>query len=124
MNIAQIREKGNTLLARIPRDVLLVGILVLTASASFGLGIMQGREGVGLAGGAGQGEFAISEIPVNTPTTIPAGGQVVASRNGTKYFLPWCAGAKLISAANLVTFDSAEAAQAKGYSAAANCKGL
>jgi hypothetical protein len=51
-------------------------------------------------------------------------GQVVASKSGTKYHYPWCAGAKQISAKNLITFDSIEAARAAGYTPASNCKGL
>ncbi len=50
--------------------------------------------------------------------------QVVASKNGTKYHLPWCAGAQQMNEANKIFFDTIEAAQAAGYSAASNCKGL
>jgi hypothetical protein len=56
--------------------------------------------------------------------TTAASGSVVASKNGTKYHYPWCAGAKQISAANLVTFNSTESARAAGYTPASNCKGL
>ena len=51
-------------------------------------------------------------------------GQVVASKNGTKYYFPWCGGVKNIAEKNIVTFPSSEAARAAGYSPAANCKGL
>jgi len=51
-------------------------------------------------------------------------GQVVASKNGTKYHYPWCAGAKQISEKNKITFNSIEEARAAGYSPATNCKGL
>lgn len=51
-------------------------------------------------------------------------GQVVGSKNGTKYHYPWCGGAKQISAKNLITFDSITEARAKGYTPASNCKGL
>lgn len=50
--------------------------------------------------------------------------KVVASKSGTKYHYPWCAGAKQISEKNLITFNSIEEARAKGYTPAANCKGL
>lgn len=53
-----------------------------------------------------------------------ASGKVVGSKNGTKYHYPWCAGAKQISAKNLITFNSIEEARAKGYTPASNCKGL
>lgn len=49
---------------------------------------------------------------------------VVASKNGTKYHYPWCPGAKQIAEKNKVTFSSIEEARAKGYTPAANCKGL
>mgnify|MGYP001558748553 CR=1 FL=1 len=51
-------------------------------------------------------------------------GAVVASKNGTKYHYPWCAGAKQISEKNLITFDSIESARTAGYTPASNCKGL
>ncbi len=51
-------------------------------------------------------------------------GSVVASKNGTKYHYPWCAGAKQISQKNLISFNSIEEAQKAGYSPASNCKGL
>lgn len=50
--------------------------------------------------------------------------KVVASKSGTKYHYPWCAGAKQISEKNLITFNSIEEARAKGYTPALNCKGL
>ncbi|HEY4516282.1 MAG TPA: hypothetical protein VJH67_03800 [Candidatus Paceibacterota bacterium] len=50
--------------------------------------------------------------------------EVVASKNGTKYHLPTCAGAKQISDKNKITFTSIDEARAAGYTPAANCKGL
>ncbi len=49
---------------------------------------------------------------------------VVASKKGTKYYFPWCGGAKSIKPENKVTFASRTEAEAKGYTKAANCKGL
>lgn len=51
-------------------------------------------------------------------------GSVVASKNGTKYHYPWCAGAKQISQKNKITFNSTEEARKAGYTPASNCKGL
>lgn len=53
-----------------------------------------------------------------------SGGQVVASRSGTAYHLPWCPGAAQIAERNKVWFESVEAARVAGYSPAKNCKGL
>ena len=58
------------------------------------------------------------------PSQNAVAGAVVASKNGTKYHYPWCAGAKQIAEKNLITFSSIEAARASGYTPAANCKGL
>lgn len=52
------------------------------------------------------------------------GKGVVASRSGTKYHLPTCAGAKQIKPENRIEFPNAAAAQAAGYTPAANCPGL
>jgi hypothetical protein len=61
------------------------------------------------------------------PSGLPAGqagGAVVGSKNGTKYHYPWCAGAQTIKEENKIFFASIEEARAKGYTPAANCKGL
>ncbi|MHB8651805.1 MAG: hypothetical protein ACYC8S_01585 [Minisyncoccota bacterium] len=51
-------------------------------------------------------------------------GAVVASKTGTKYHLPGCAGAQKISETNKVWFASRADAEIAGYTPAANCKGL
>jgi len=60
----------------------------------------------------------------NVPETLPAGGEVVASKNGGKYHFPWCSGAKRILEENKVYFNSTLEARTAGYTPAANCKGL
>ena len=74
----------------------------------------------------GQGSEAALQEPLPTPLsgTDSEAGQVVASKNGTKYYLPDCAGADRIAPANKVWFASAAAAAAAGYTPAVNCKGL
>lgn len=51
-------------------------------------------------------------------------GQVVASKNGKKYYFPWCSGVDRISAKNKVYFKSATEAQNAGLTISATCKGL
>ncbi len=51
-----------------------------------------------------------------------AKGSVVASKNSTKYHLPWCSGAKTIKEENKIWFTSEEKAIAAGYTKAGNCK--
>lgn len=120
-----MREKCKGFLARIPRDMFIVAVLVLASSLSFGLGYLAGED-------AGQGSNItiqpsptpfVSTDPITTATTT-ASGQVVASKNGTKYYLPSCSGVERISEANKIWFLSAEAARTQGYTPAANCPGL
>lgn len=126
-------------------DALYYSILViLVAIASFGLG----RQSVG--GTSSENKPQMNATPVVTPaiapssvltpnpatvspsqaTTQPAavagaiGGEVVASKSGSKYHLPTCPGAKQIKPDNLITFESIAAAEAAGYTPAANCKGF
>lgn len=118
MTIAEVREKCKSLAGRIPRDVLLLGIVALASSLSFGLGYSAGLD----AAPPGKSPLEIAPIAA---TGVPAGpGSVVASKSGTKYYLPSCAGAERISDANKIWFVSAAAAAAAGYAPAAHCKGL
>lgn len=48
----------------------------------------------------------------------------VASKNGAKYYYPWCSGAGRIKEENKIWFSSANEAQQAGFAPAANCKGL
>ena len=48
----------------------------------------------------------------------------VASKNGSKYYLPTCASANRISVANRVYFGTKKDAESAGYTPASNCKGL
>lgn len=48
----------------------------------------------------------------------------VASKNGTKYHLPTCSGAKRIKEENKIWFDSKTEAEQAGYEPAKNCKGI
>ncbi len=118
MTITEAREKCKSLVAKAPRDAFILSILVLASSASFGLGLLAGLD-------AGQGSDLDIEQAPTQEVGAPAGSVgVVASKSGTKYYLPSCAGAERISEANKVWFASPAAAAAAGYAPAANCKGL
>ena len=58
------------------------------------------------------------QAPTNKPVAV------VGSKSGTKYHLPTCSGAKRIKPENLISFETIAAAEAAGYTAAANCPGL
>lgn len=50
--------------------------------------------------------------------------RVAASKNGTRYYYPWCGGINRIKETNKVWFASAGAAEAAGYAKASGCDGL
>lgn len=111
-------------------------ILVLIAVIAFSLGRISGlqekREPVRVIDNSppnpslilreGSSEQIISGEVKGSSTS--SSGAVIASKNGTKYHYPWCAGAKQISEKNKISFNSIEEARAAGYSPASNCKGL
>ncbi|MFZ3044134.1 MAG: hypothetical protein WA058_03480 [Minisyncoccia bacterium] len=115
MTIAEARGKCKSFLARVPRDVLILGVLLLSSGLSFALGYLAGLD----AEPAGAVTAGIS-----SPENLEQAGQIVASKSGTKYYLSSCAGADRISEINKVWFSSVAAAGAAGYAPAANCKGL
>ena len=59
-----------------------------------------------------------------TVSEAPLEGGVVASKTGSKYHLPWCAGAQTIREENKIWFRGPAEARAAGYTPAANCKGI
>lgn len=113
MNIAETRKKCKTLVAKIPRDAFIVAVLVIVSSASFGLGYLAGLDAM-----ASETDCTFRSLAGE------ATGKYLASKSGTKYYLPECAGAERISEANKVWFASAVAAQAAGYTPAVNCNGI
>ena len=115
MTIAETRKICKDLIARVPRDLFLVAILVLASLFSFGFGYLTGLDAAGQGNGV---------VLVPSPLVASTTDSVVASRNGTKYYLSWCTGAERISEANKVRFASAADAIAAGYAPAVNCEGL
>lgn len=139
MTIAGQGAKIKRFLAGIPKDALVLLAILLTATGSFGLGVLTGfdlkegsENGMWIEERPISGEAAVRKaaeaaekgvtVPVGEPIT--AGGQYVGSKSGTRYYLPWCGGVKNIKPENLVYFASKEEAEAKGYTPAKNCKGI
>ncbi len=98
------------------KDIFLILLLILTSIASFGLGRLS--------------KIEENKTPIQiefTPQTLNDNqikGEYVASKNGSKYYLPWCSGVKKISENNKVWFNSKKEAKNKGYTPATNCKGI
>ncbi|MBU0750470.1 hypothetical protein KKH15_03050 [Patescibacteria group bacterium] len=136
MNISDIPAGSKDFLGKIPAGAIYSLILILTATGSFGLGVLFERD-IGLSG-QNSGGFWIEEVqgtstlPASVQSAVAApvedsvvtGGQYVASKNGTRYYLPWCGGAKQINEENKVWFTTKEDAERAGYTPAKNCKGI
>lgn len=107
--------------------ILLLCVVAITA---FGLGRLSERQRVvdSIDSHTQEGtvrvfEAANSGSEVATDRNEPS-EVYVASKSGTKYHLPWCAGAQQIKEANKVYFETRTEAEAAGYTPAANCKGI
>ena len=143
MTIAQFRQRGNSLLAGIPKDLLVALVVILASSASFGLGIYTAKDLNQTATEA----FRIDDISTSTKevlgasamvatqkiletgtpgneTSVAQAGSYVASKNGTKYYLASCKGAKRIKDENKIWFTTLEEAKASGRTPASTCPGL
>jgi len=110
----KIKNSGEVMIG----DWGFIMVIFLVAFASFGLGRLSAVEKARPA-------VSIGQAPEEAqPRGMAIGGLVVASRNGSVYHYPWCAGASQITAANQIWYKSEEAAREAGYSPAKNCKGL
>lgn len=133
MTISEVREGSKQLWGKIPSGLVYTLILLLGCTGSFGLGLLASDELLRGSEPRFQIEEAVSpsQLPAaavqaisEPPEALPEGGQYVASKNGTRYYLPWCGGAKQIKEENKVWFTSKEDAERAGYTAAKNCKGI
>jgi hypothetical protein len=93
-------------------------LLVLLSVASFGLGRLSVLE-------TSREAVSIGHAPIIAePRGMYPGGAYVASRTGSAYYFPWCAGAAKILPQNMRWFPDESSAKAAGYAPAKNCKGL
>jgi hypothetical protein len=106
----------------LPRWVFIAIILVLTASACFGLGILVNQDIASHTSASGD-TSAGSSLSVGGSTSAQK-GQIIADSSTHQFYLPWCSEVDSISEANTVWFASEQAAEAKGYSAGQGCPGL
>ncbi len=106
--------------------------LLLGAALFFGLGrlsalekqyspvsIVRGQTGVS----AGNIEEVAIANAASEKEVLTESSEVIGSKNGTKYYLPFCGALSRIKPENRVVFASAALAREKGYTPAANCKG-
>lgn len=142
---------------KVPKDVLLVALVLSVALFAFGLGMLAQKQlylsqsgqsrgtfnilstpnpegsilGASVAGAAvaavatekiSQGSTVSTAVTPEPPHTTV--GKYVASKNGTKYYLATCSGAKRIKDENKVWFASVEDAKASGRTLSSTCKGM
>ena len=81
----------------------LIAIVLLVGLASFGLGRLSALED-------SRPPITITQAPMDMkPRSMAPGGLYVASRSGSAYYYPWCAGATRILPSNQVWFQSEDA---------------
>lgn len=115
-----IRDLGaqiKSLFDDIEDSVFVVLLVIFVGIAAFGLGRLSSQEDV-------RPPVRMVELEVFDEEPMRIGGKYVASRKGTKYHFPWCAGAQAMNEQNKIWFDTIEEAQAAGYTPAGNCEGL
>jgi len=99
-----------------------IGLLVvLSSTLAYGLGRLTNLK-------ENQVPVTITRATSSTIQTIQVvdevsnDSRIVASKNGTKYYFPWCGGSKVIKAENRIYFLTASGAETAGYTRAANCQ--
>ncbi len=107
------------------RKLFLSLIIILVALLSFGIGrlsVTGDREPIKIEYDPTLTESSTPSVS-QTANVINAIGntEVVASKNSSKYHYPYCAGAKQIKEENKIVFASPSAAEASGFTLAANC---
>ncbi|MCC6934310.1 MAG: hypothetical protein IT406_01260 [Candidatus Yanofskybacteria bacterium] len=116
------------------KDLVWTAVFVALAGwSAYNLGLLRAQQGVSPAQDAAVFRARATFTPVGRPgqgsarsTSTPAHSdpRVLVSKTSSskKYHHPWCASANRIKEANRIWFPTAEAAQAAGYTLAANCK--
>ena len=130
MSIQEIRESFKGFTTR--PEYMLTALIFTTAFSSFYLGrlsvspkMVAHTQGVSVSNSREQDPATTTVSTVIS--SVSDGGQFagyVASKSGTKYHLPWCAGAKQIKESNKIFFKTKEEAEKAGYTPASNCKGI
>ncbi len=119
----------------IKEDVFIVILIVFVGLISFGLGklsaVEKERDQVTTVSDtispktAGETAAVLTstqpKAQINSPVQVNKNGLLVASKNGTRYYYPNCAGVSRIKEENKIWFNSIAEAEARGLTLAANC---
>ena len=118
MNIPEMWLEIKPALIRGASNWAIPAVVLLVAAASFGLGRLSGIGDVRASVSITHAESAPK------PRAMYEGGQFVASKTGTTYQFPWCAGAEKIPSEKQLRFATEKEALAAGFVASKTCKGL
>ncbi|MBI2639599.1 MAG: hypothetical protein HYW90_01760 [Candidatus Sungbacteria bacterium] len=127
-------KKLNTLLSAHKTDLSVAFLIFLASMASFGLGRLSSvwpkKEPITVtendklqmlnAESKNRRNVAASSFIIQNSAL----SKYVASKSGSAYHFPWCAGAQKIKDKNKILFNSKEEAEKAGYKPAGNCPGL
>jgi uncharacterized protein YdeI (BOF family) len=138
MSIHPILEKIKVFILQAKFETyLMLLIIILVGLSGFGLGKLsnagEGKAVIIQTGSAQNLETDSGDGPENTASAIEAitknqntnnltSGNIVASKNGTKYYFPDCSGVGRIQDQNKVYFTSEKEALDAGYTKASGCK--
>ena len=102
-------------------DLFTIFMVVLACFLSYGLGRLSKVEEYRTPVSITMPTSSPSIRQVSAVSAVATDGRIVASKNGTKYYFPWCGGQKNIKAENKIYFNTEGEAKSAGYSLAANC---
>lgn len=114
-------------------DLYVAALIFLVSIASFGLGrlsvLWPEKEPITITNDKllitnEVDKASVNSSPVINNSSLLAKGRYVASKNGTAYHFPWCAGALKIKEENKIWFQTKGEAEKAGYKPAGNCEGL
>jgi hypothetical protein len=129
-----VRDLGDKCKSLAP-SLFIPALIIVVATLAFGLGrvsrVVSEREPIKIENASAASQavpgpvvstpLAPNPLPL-APTQTIGGGEVAASKNGTKYYFPNCSGLKRVKAENLIWFESEAKAQAAGLSLASGCR--
>ena len=123
--ILELKEKVNGFYEERKREIFFITSFFLIGMIGFGLGrisiLAPHKTPIRII----EGPPSIASSPsreklVETRVLTPGGSKIVASKNGTAYYLPWCSNS--IKEENKIYFSTEKDAESAGYALAKNCQ--
>ena len=123
--IANLYKKVKIWCVESRNDLIIACIIFFTGLSGFGLGRLsvdlKPHPPFSVIQPINEQDSNKASSGVTADTAAANDKKIVASRNGTAYYYPWCSGAKRIKEENKVWFLTKEAAEKAGLKLAGNC---